>query len=113
VSLKARKSTLNADGRDVSFIEADVVDGEGTIVPAARSWMTFAVKGPARLLGGTTQIDAISGVAAINAQSTSEPGEVLVEALSPELRMGSVRLKTVKPPWWNAQPTYGLSPRSR
>jgi beta-galactosidase len=79
VSLKAQRSTLNADGRDVSFIEADVVDGEGTVVPAARSWITFAIKGPARLLGGTTQIDPISGVAAINAQSTSEPGEVLVD----------------------------------
>jgi len=96
VSLRAQKTTLNADGRDVSFIEADVVDREGTTVPAARPWITFAATGPARLLGGTSQIDAISGVAAINVQSTSQAGEVIVEASSPELGTGSVRLKTVK-----------------
>lgn len=96
VSLRAQKATLSADGRDVSFIEADVVDRQGTIIPTARPWITFAVKGPARLLGGTTQIDAISGVAAINVQSTIQAEEVIVEASSPGLRMGSVRLKTVK-----------------
>jgi beta-galactosidase len=98
VSLRAQKTALNADGRDVSFIEADVVDRAGTIVPTARPWITFAVTGPARLLGGTTQIDAISGVAAINVQSTSQAGEVIVEASSPELGTDSARLKTVKNP---------------
>src|SRR5262249_6048291 len=96
ILLKAEKRTLAADGRDVSFIEADVVDGEGTIVPIAQPWVTFAVKGPARLLGGATQIDAISGVAAINVQSTGLIGEIIVEATSPELRMGSIRVEAVK-----------------
>jgi Glycoside hydrolase family 2 C-terminal domain 5 len=94
VSLRAQKTTLNADGRDVSFIEANVVDREGTTVPAARPWITFAATGPARLLGGTTQIDAISGVAAINVQSTGLAGEVIVETSSPELGTGSVRLNS-------------------
>ena len=96
ILLKAEKRTLAADGRDVSFIEADVVDGEGTIVPIAQPWITFAVKGPARLLGGATQIDAISRVAAINVQGTGLIGEIMVEATSPELRMGSIRVEAVK-----------------
>jgi hypothetical protein len=75
-------------GEPIFFILA-LVDREGP-------WITFAVKGPARLLGGTTQIDAISGVAAINVQS--QAGEVIVEASSPELGTGSVRIKTVENP---------------
>ena len=96
VSLRSDKQTLTADGGEVSFIEADVVDAEGTIVPDARPWIAFTVKGPGRLLGGTTQVDAISGIAAINVQSTGETGEIVVEATSPGLTTGSVRIEAVK-----------------
>jgi beta-galactosidase len=96
ILLKAENQALKADGRDVSFIEADIVDDSGTIVPAARPWISFAVKGPARLLGGTTQVDAISGMAAINVQSTGQVGEILLEAKSPGLGTGSARLAAVQ-----------------
>jgi len=92
ILIKADKLNLAADGKDVSFIEADVVDEEGTMVPTARPWINFSVQGPARLLGGTTQVDAISGVAAINVQTTGQVGEIVVEAKSPGLGTGSVRL---------------------
>ncbi|MHB8655871.1 MAG: hypothetical protein ACYDA9_18565 [Terriglobia bacterium] len=74
------KETLAADDADVSFIEADVVDASGVIVPSARQWILTSVKGPGRLLGSTNDIDAISGVAAINVQSTCQPGEIEVSA---------------------------------
>ncbi len=96
ILLKAENRTLKADGRDVSFIEAEIVDDSGTIVPAARPWISFAVKGPARLLGGTTQVDAISGMAAINVQSTGQVGEIMLEAKSPGLGTGSARLAAVQ-----------------
>lgn len=95
ILLKAEKQTLTADGKDVSLIEADVVDDAGTIVPAARPWISFTVRGPARLLGGTTQVDAISGIAAINVQSTGPAGEIMVEATSLGLGSGSARLAAV------------------
>ena len=77
---------------DVCFIEAAVVDADGTIVPSARPWISFSIQGPGRLLGGTTTIDAITGRAAINVQSTGQPGEIVVEATSVGLETGSVRI---------------------
>lgn len=93
IQLKAGKSSLAADDEDVSFIEADVVDAEGVTVPGARPWIHFRVEGPGRLLGGALDIDAISGVAAINVQSTGEPGEIAVTASSPGLESGRARIE--------------------
>ena len=79
---------------DVSFIEAGVVDNAGTVVPSARPWIHFTSQGPGRLLGGTTVIDAITGRAAINVQSTRQPGEIVVTAAAAGLETGSVRIRT-------------------
>jgi beta-galactosidase len=92
ITLKADKQALAVEGEDVSFVEADVVDASGVVVPEARPWIRFSVEGPGRFLGGTTEVDAISGVAAINLQSTGEAGEIVVTATSPGLKSGSVRL---------------------
>jgi beta-galactosidase len=93
ILLKAERLSIAADGMDVSFIEAAVVDGNATIVPSARPWMSFTSQGPGRLLGGTTTIDAITGRAAINMQSTGQPGDIIVEATSVGLETGSVRIR--------------------
>ena len=76
---------------DVSFIRAAVVDKDDTVVPSACPWISFTVQGPGRLLGGTTTIDAITGLAAINVQSTGQPGRVIVKASSASLDSGSER----------------------
>ena len=51
IELKAEKESLTADDKDVCFIEADVVDPQGVIVPDARPWIHFVVEGPVGLLG--------------------------------------------------------------
>ena len=91
--LRADQSRLVADDADVAFIEADVVDSKGVTVDDARPWIRFSVEGPGRLLGGTTEIDAIAGVAAINVQSTDRGGAIVVTATSPGLASGSVRIQ--------------------
>jgi beta-galactosidase len=93
LALKADKPTLKADEQDVAFIEADVVDAAGTVVPTARPWISFTAEGPGRLLGGTTEVDAISGVAVINLQSSGDPGEVIISATSVGLSSGTIRLR--------------------
>jgi len=95
IDVKAEKAELSAGGEDVSFIEADVVDESGTIVPNTRPWIRFTVNGRARLLGSAAEIDAISGVAAINVQSVRDPGDITITATSPGLQPGSVRLRAV------------------
>ena len=96
IKLQAEKERLVADDEDVSFIEADVVDAQGVVVPEARPWIHFAVEGPGRLLGGTTHVDAISGMAAMNVQTTGQAGEIVVTATSPGLEPGSARIHTRK-----------------
>jgi beta-galactosidase len=90
--LIADQPALKADAQDVAFIQAHVVDYKGVLVPIAHPWISFTVEGPGRLLGGTTEIDAISGIAAINLQSTGERGPVLVRAEAPGLKAGSLEL---------------------
>ena len=85
IVLKPDKDSLAADGADVVFIEVNVVDSAGTVVPTAQNWITFSATGPGRLLGGTTEIDAITGIVAINLQSTGAEGAIVVEATSPGL----------------------------
>jgi beta-galactosidase len=96
ILLKAEKPSLAADGMDVCFIEAAVVDEDGTIVPNARPWISFSSQGPGRLLGGTTTVDAITGRAAINVQSIGQPGDIIVEATSVGLETGSVRIRATQ-----------------
>ena len=94
IRLRTDRTTLADDDADVSFIEADVVDANGVVVTTARPWIRFSSQGPGRLLGGTTEIDAINGVAAINVQNNGESGEIVVTATSPGLEAGSVRIMT-------------------
>ncbi|TAM84263.1 MAG: DUF4982 domain-containing protein [Acidobacteria bacterium] len=96
IVLKPDRTSLVADGADVIFVEADVVDSAGTIVPTAQNWIAFSATGPGRLLGGTTEIDAITGIAAINVQSTGEPGELIIKASSPALESASLRVSAVR-----------------
>jgi beta-galactosidase len=93
IALKADKEAVAADGADVAFIEAHIVDSEGTTVPTACPWVSFSAEGPGRLLGGTTEIDAINGIVAINVQSTGRTGEIQVSAVSPGLSSGSVQIR--------------------
>jgi beta-galactosidase len=96
IVLSAEKAAITSDGLDVCFIEADVQDAAGVVVPNARPWIRFTATGPGRLLGGTREIDAISGMAAINLQSTGHPGEIVVTATSPGLSSGSWHIRAVE-----------------
>lgn len=86
------RESFAADGLDVALIQARVLDTKGILVPTARPWISFSADGPGRLLGGTTEIDAISGIAAINVQSTGDIGQIRVHAESHGLKSSSIEL---------------------
>lgn len=92
IALKPDKESLVADGADVVFIQADVVDSAGTVVPTAQNWIAFSATGPGRLLGGAMEIDAVSGIVAINLQSSGEAGQIDVKASSPGLDPAALRI---------------------
>jgi beta-galactosidase len=102
VVLKADRDSIAADGRDLAFIEADIVDAEGVLVPQGNNMIDFAIDGPGTIVGvdngdatchesykGTSR-SAFSGKALVIVQSTGEAGQITVTATSSGLTESSV-----------------------
>jgi beta-galactosidase len=97
---------LRADGRDVAHIDFRIVDAQGVRVPDAAPEVTFAVDGPAELLGienGDLNSPSNGKGPARNAsrgrglafvQSKISAGSLTVTATSPGLESGSVVLNS-------------------
>lgn len=51
VQLTPNRSTINADGEDVSVITVSVTDAQGRIVPVASNMIHFSVSGAGKILG--------------------------------------------------------------
>ena len=95
--LKPDRTTLYADGNDVSCIEVDIVDADGNPVFAATNTVQFTMTGPGRSLGiasgdwmnnepfKATSRKAYHGKALIVIQSTLVPGTINVTVNSPGL----------------------------
>jgi beta-galactosidase len=107
--LGADRASIAADGRDLAFIEVDVVDAQGVIVPQANNMISFAVSGPGTLVGvdngdstshesykGTSR-SAFSGKALAIIRSTTTPGTVTITATSGSLKMGAIDVVTASP----------------
>jgi beta-galactosidase len=50
IALSADRSVIAADTSDLAFIEADVVDANGVLVPTAANEIQFSVQGPAKII---------------------------------------------------------------
>jgi len=94
LALAADRSSIVGDGRDLAYVEIDVVDAQGVVVPKAGNSITVTVSGPGVLVGldagDATNHDAYKGTthAAFNGklmaivQSTTMAGTVTVSASS-------------------------------
>jgi beta-galactosidase len=107
VLLKVDRASITADGLDLAYVEADIVDSKGVLVPQASNEVSFTITGPGKIVGvdngnpisheayqGTTRA-AFSGKALAIIQSTTTPGMLTVEASSGSgLSAGSVMIAT-------------------
>jgi beta-galactosidase len=101
------RKTISADGEDVAVTVAQVVDRQGRVVPVAANPINFKIAGPARLIGvgngdpschepdkpawpNAADRSAFNGLCMALVQTLKEPGEIRVEASSPELETASV-----------------------
>jgi beta-galactosidase len=75
---------LRADGADAIFVRAYVVDRHGTVAPESTAEVTFAVEGPARLVGANP-LPAEAGIASVLLQAGGQAGAVAVRANAPGL----------------------------
>src|SRR5260221_1690334 len=109
LALKADRASIAADGRDLAFVEVDVVDAKGIIVPQASNTIDFAVDGPGAIVGvdngnaishesykGKSR-SAFNGKALAILQSTTSAGKITLKATSGSLAAGSVVITTGTP----------------
>jgi beta-galactosidase len=94
VALTPDRSTIRADGKDMVFITADILDGSGVLVPNGNNSITFSVTGSGQLVGvdngdatdtssykgGSRK--AFSGKALAMVRSTKTAGAITIKATS-------------------------------
>jgi len=86
IILKPDRDAIGKNG-DVVRIVAIIADRDGVMVPQADPWLSFHAQGPADFLG-TSVLDAVWGMAAINVLSREGSGEVVVRASGRGLKDG-------------------------
>ena len=109
LTLNADRTSITADGRDLSFVEVDIVDAQGVIVPQANNSISFTISGPGTLVGldggdstnhdsykGTSHA-AFSGKLMAIVQSTTTAGTITLKASSGSLTGTSVVINTTAP----------------
>jgi len=107
IVLTPDKTILNADGRDLAFIEITAVDANGIAVENANNRVDVCVKGCGRLIGldngDSTDYDQYKGTSkrlfngkllAIVA-STYEPGDIEITVSSPGIETQFIKLRAI------------------
>ncbi len=105
VQLTADRSVIDADGYDLSFITADVLDKDGNFVPDADNLIHFNVEGPGEIIavgnGDSATVEpfvanyrrAFNGKALVIVRSKrGQAGEISLSAFSKELNIKPIEL---------------------
>jgi beta-galactosidase len=112
VALWPDRSTILADGRDVSVVTVAVLDSQGLVVPTATNLINFTINGGSIIGVGngdpssheadraSNQRSVFNGLAQVIVQSTLQPGAVALTASSTGLTSTNIFITTtaVLPP---------------
>lgn len=106
IIMEADRTTIDADGKDISFVTVSVVDKKGVPVPTATDQLNFNVKGQGQYRaasnGDATSLEMFhlptmklfSGKLVVLVQSTTEPGEIELTVNGRNLKSGTIKLKS-------------------
>ncbi len=106
IKLEADRSTIDADGKDLSFITVSVVDRNGNPCPLAANEIEFEVKGEGSYRAGASgdpsslelfhlpKMKLFSGMMTAIVESTKEAGEIVVRAKSKGLKSETITITT-------------------
>ncbi len=113
IVLTPYKTTMLADGKDVTVMNMSIIDREGREVPDANNMIRFTISGPGRIIGvgngdpsshepdkcmdGAWQRSAFNGKCQVIVQSENKPGIIKFQATSPGLWSGGTDIITVSP----------------
>jgi beta-galactosidase len=104
IALVPDRSTILADGRDVSVVAVEVLDALGNVVPTASNNVTFTISSGAIIGVGngnpssheadkaSNQRMAFNGLAEVIVQSTNQPGSITLTASSTGLTSANVSI---------------------
>lgn len=94
-----------ASGSDIALVDVEAVDEDGNRNPIALNNVSFTLSGEATWRGGiargpgnyilSTELPVENGVNRVLLRSTTEPGEVTLDAVSDGLESASITLNTV------------------
>lgn len=108
ISMMSDCSRIKADGTDLAVINIALKDKKGRVVPTADNLIQFTVEGPGRIIGtgngNPSSIEpdkaysrkAFNGYCQVIVQSTGEPGDITVGAVSSELKKSFVTIRAEK-----------------
>lgn len=106
VQLKADRSTIAADGRDLSFVTVSITDQGSQLVPRSHNKVTFAIDGPGEVVavdnGDPTSFEpfqalerkAFNGLCLVIVRSSGEPGSITLKASSAGLAPAAIKIRT-------------------
>ena len=112
VRLTKEEHVITADGKDLSYIHYEIVDGEGNVVPTANNLVNFNLHGQGQIVGvdngeqssrerykaqadGTWQRKAFNGKGVVIVKSTEKEGKFTLYADSAGLTSDSATVSTV------------------
>ncbi len=106
ISLEADRTTLAADGEDLTVVNVSVQDDAGLVVPVADNLVRFSLSGNGKILGvgngnpschepdKASQRSAFGGLCQVLVQGSDQPGELILTAESDGLRTARLVLKS-------------------
>jgi len=106
VNLKADRSTIAANGRDLSFVTVSITDRGEQVVPRSHNKVVFELDGPGEIVavdnGDPTSFEpfkasersAFNGLCLVVIRSTSETGSITLKASAAGLSSASVKIRT-------------------
>ena len=108
VKLEADRKTIQADGEDLSYVTATVVDKNGNACPSATNQLQFKTKGAGKFRaacnGDATSLEqfhlptmkAFSGKLVVTVQSTSTEGDIELSVSGKGLKMAKIVIQSKK-----------------
>jgi beta-galactosidase len=105
ITLQPDRSSLLADGQDLSFVTVTIADPGGSLVPRSKNRISFSLTGPAEIVavdnGDVTSFEpfqavehsAFNGLCLVVIRSRGESGPVILKASSQNLRSAECKLQ--------------------
>ena len=118
ISLKTDRDTIQADGRNMAFIETNLQDKDGNFVPDANNQVSYLVTGPGKIVGvdngnpisiepfKASKRQAFNGKCLAIIQSTGAEGQIVVSAAAPPV---PVNIALKKPSHADSEDVYVLN----